>query len=221
MKYYIIAGEPSGDLHAGNCMREILKLDKNAEFAFTGGDLMEDITNRKADIHIRNMAFMGFIDVLKNIRTIRKNFSIVKEKILAFNPDILLLVDYPGFNLRMAKWATEKGIKVDYYVSPTVWAWKEGRVEQIKKFTHKLFVILPFEEDFYQKKHNHKVYFVGHPLIDAINQRRPTFKPKEEFFRDNKLSEKQIIAVLPGSRTQEIERMLEVMTALVPEFPQY
>ncbi len=220
MKYYIIAGEPSGDLHAGNCMREILKLDRNAEFAFTGGDLMEEIGKRKADIHIRDMAFMGFIDVLKNIVTIRKNFSIVKEKILAFKPDILLLVDYPGFNLRMAKWATGHKIKVDYYISPTVWAWKEGRVEQIKKFTHKLFVILPFEEAFYQK-HNHKVYFVGHPLIDAIDQRKPLFKPKQQFIADNKLQEKPIIAVLPGSRTQEIERMLEVMTALVPKFPAY
>src|SRR5689334_17392854 len=121
-------------------MKELRKLDAGAKFAFTGGDLMEEVSGGKADVHIRKMAFMGFVDVLKNIGKIRRNFRIVKESILAFKPDLLLLVDYPGFNLRMAKWATEKGIRVDYYVSPTVWAWKEGRVEEIRKFTHKLFV---------------------------------------------------------------------------------
>src|ERR1044072_6453008 len=209
MKYYFIAGEASGDLHAGNCMKEILKRDAKASFAFTGGDLMEQVSGVKPVIHIRQMAFMGFIDVLKNIRTIRKNFSIVKEAILKFKPDVLVLVDYPGFNLRMARWAAEKGIKVDYYISPTVWAWKEGRVEQIKKYTHKLFVILPFEEAVYQK-HQHKVYFVGHPLIDAIEQQKPGFRTEEQFFKDNALSAKPVIVVLPGSRVQEIERMLEI-----------
>jgi lipid-A-disaccharide synthase len=220
MRYYIIAGEQSGDLHAGNCMREVLRLDPAAEFAFTGGDLMESVSGRSADIHIKQMAFMGFVDVLKNIFTIRRNFKIVKEKILAFKPDLLLLVDYPGFNLRMAKWASDRRIRVDYYISPTVWAWKEGRVEQIKKFTHKLFVILPFEEAFY-KKHSHAVYFVGHPLIDAIEQQRPAFRPREKFISDNGLSQKPLIAVLPGSRVQEIERMLGIMTAVVPKFAGY
>lgn len=219
-RYYFIAGEVSGDLHAGNCMREILKLDPTAEFAFTGGDLMEEVSGKKAGIHIKQMAFMGFVDVLKNIRTIKKNFKIVKEEILRFNPDIIVLVDYPGFNLRMAKWAFERGIKVDYYISPTVWAWKEGRVEQIKKYTNKLFVILPFEEAFYQK-HNHKVYFTGHPLIDAIEQQRPRLKSREEFIRTNNLSNKEIIAVLPGSRAQEIERMLNDMAEVVKNFKEY
>jgi lipid-A-disaccharide synthase len=220
MKYYFIAGEASGDLHASNCMRELKKLDPDAQFAFTGGDLMEKVSGTNADIHIRDMAFMGFIDVLKNLGAIRRNFRTVKKKILDFKPDLLLLVDYPGFNLRMAKWAFEHKIKVDYYVSPTVWAWKEGRVEDIRKYTNKLFVILPFEEAFY-KKHQHKVYFVGHPLIDAIEQQRPGFRTMEKFLKDNELNEKPIIAVLPGSRVQEIERMLTVMVQAMAEFSDY
>jgi lipid-A-disaccharide synthase len=167
------------------------------------------------------MAFMGFVDVLKNIRTINNNFKTAKAKILEFNPDLLVLVDYPGFNLRMAKWAHEQGIKVDYYISPTVWAWKEGRVETIKKYTNKLFVILPFEEGFYLNKHNHKVYFTGHPLIDAIEQRKKDFKSKEQFVKDNKLSDKPIVAVLPGSRVQEIERMLDSMAEVIKHFKDY
>lgn len=220
MKYYFIAGEASGDLHASNCMREIKKKDPAAEFAFTGGSLMEEVSGKKADINIREMAFMGFVNVLLNIRTIQRNFTIVKEAIARFQPDLLVLVDYPGFNLRMAKWATERGIKVDYYISPTVWAWKENRVEEIRKYTHKLFVILPFEEAFYQK-HQHRVYFVGHPLIDAIEQQRPNFRSKDQFIRENKLSGKPLIAVLPGSRLQEIERMLHIMLKVIPRFTDY
>jgi len=220
MKYYFIAGEASGDLHGSNCMREIQKLDMTAQFAFTGGDLMEKVSDVKAGIDIKHMAFMGFVDVLKNIRTINKNFKIVKQEILKFKPDLLILVDYPGFNLRMAKWATEQGFKVDYYISPTVWAWKEGRVEQIKKYTNKLFVILPFEEAFY-KKHNHKVYFTGHPLIDAIEQQKPSFRSKEKFVKENGLSGKPVIAVLPGSRVQEIERMLGIMLQVTTDFKDY
>jgi len=201
-------------------MRELLKLDSKAEFAFTGGDLMQEVSNKKPSIHINQMAFMGFIDVLKNISTIKKNFKIVKEDILKFKPDLLILVDYPGFNLRMAKWASLQGIKVDFYISPTVWAWKENRVEIIKKYTNKLFVILPFEEAFY-KKHNHKVYFVGHPLIDAIEQKKPGLKSKEDFINENELSQKPVIAVLPGSRVQEIERMLSIMMDVTLQFKDY
>jgi lipid-A-disaccharide synthase len=221
MKYYFIAGEASGDLHGSNSMKEIKKLDLQAKFAFTGGDLMEEVSGEKAGIHIKQMAFMGFVDVLKNIFTIKENFTIVKKKILEFKPDLLILVDYPGFNLRMAKWAWEQGIKVDYYISPTVWAWKEGRVEQIKKYTNKLFVILPFEEDFYRKKHNHKVYFTGHPLIDAIEQQKPNLRSKEEFIKNNALTGKPVIAVLPGSRVQEIERMLGIMLEVTADFKDY
>ena len=220
MKYYFLTGEPSGDLHASNCMKEIMKLDAKADFAFTGGDLMENLTGKKAAIHIKQMAFMGFIRVLQNIFSIKKNFKIVKQDILNYKPDLLVLVDYPGFNLRMAKWAHEQGIKVDFYISPTVWAWKEGRVEIIKKYTNKLFVILPFEEAFY-KKHNHKVYFVGHPLIDAIEQKKPNLKSRVDFIKDNQLTEKPIIAVLPGSRAQEIEYMLGIMMEVTKNFKDY
>lgn len=220
MKYFFIAGEASGDLHASNCMKEILKLDNQAKFAFTGGDLMESVSGEIAAINIRKMAFMGFIDVLKNIRTINKNFKIVKDSILKFKPDLLVLVDYPGFNLRMAKWAFENGIKVDYFISPTVWAWKEGRIYDIKKYINKLFVILPFEEAFY-KKHNYKAYFIGHPLIDAIDSQKENFKSKENFIKVNGLNEKPIIAVLPGSRFQEIQKMLKVMIDVAPLFKDY
>jgi lipid-A-disaccharide synthase len=220
MKYYFIAGEASGDLHAANCIKEILLRDPGAEFGFTGGDKMTEVTGVQPDIHLRDMAFMGFIDVLKNIRTIQKNFKKVKSAILNFKPDLLVLVDYPGFNLRMAKWAHENNIRTDYYISPTVWAWKEGRVEDIRKYTHKLFVILPFEEAFY-KKHHHQVYFVGHPLLDEVNQQKKRFRTETLFRSSNLLSDRPLIAVLPGSRAQEVERMLGIMLEVMPKFPNY
>ena len=181
---------------------------------------MEQVTGVKATISIKQMAFMGFVDVLKNLGKIKKNFEIVKVDILKFKPDLLVLVDYPGFNLRMAKWAHEQGIKVDYYISPTVWAWKEDRVEIIRKYTNKLFVILPFEEAFY-KKHGMTVYFTGHPLIDAIEQKKPLLKSKELFIQQNNLSQKPIIAVLPGSRLQEVQRMMSIMLKVIDEFKEY
>ena len=220
MKLFFIAGEPSGDMHASNCMKELLRLDPDIEFKFTGGPLMESVGKTKPVIAISEMAFMGFVEVLKNIRAIKNNFKKVKEAILNFKPDALVLVDYPGFNLRMAKWAAEHDIAVYYYISPTVWAWKENRVEQIKKYTKKLFVILPFEEAFYAK-HNHKVYFVGHPLLDAIEEKKKNLISKEAFLEKNKLSAKPIIAVLPGSRVQEIERMMQIMLKVKDSFSDY
>lgn len=220
MKIFFIAGEPSGDLHASNCMKELLRLDPSISFGYTGGPLMEEVTKTKPVISIGEMAFMGFVEVLKNIRTIKKNFTRVKNGILNFKPDALVLVDYPGFNLRMAKWASEQGIPVYYYISPTVWAWKENRVEIIKKYTKKLFVILPFEEAFYAK-HQHKVYFVGHPLLDAIEEKKKTLISKEEFFKQNELPDKPLIAVLPGSRVQEIERMMQIMLNVKDDFKDY
>lgn len=220
MRYYFIAGEASGDMHAANCIKELKKIDAEAVFAFTGGSLMQEVTNKSPDIHISEMAFMGFVEVLKNLKIIRKNFNIVKESILRFKPDLLVLVDYPGFNLRMAKWAKQQGIKTDYYISPTVWAWKESRVEQIRANVNKLFVILPFEEAFYQK-HQLKVYFTGHPLLDAIEQKRPFIKSSEQFYLENKLNDKPIVAVLPGSRVQEIEHMMQVMLNVMKDFPSY
>ncbi len=220
MKLFFIAGEPSGDLHASNCIKELQRMDNTLQFGFTGGPLMEAVCKTKPVIHISEMAFMGFVDVLKNIRTIKANFKKVKDAILQFKPDALVLVDYPGFNLRMAKWAAEQNIKVYYYISPTVWAWKENRVEIIKKHTKKLFVILPFEKAFYAK-HHIDVDFVGHPLLDAIEQKKKDLISKETFFANNKLSEKPIIAVLPGSRKQEIERMMQIMLNVKEGFNGY
>ncbi len=219
-KLFFIAGEPSGDLHASNCIKELQRLDNGLKVEFTGGPLMETVCKTKPVIHISEMAFMGFVDVLKNIRTIKANFKKVKDSILEFKPDALVLVDYPGFNLRMAKWAFEHNIKVYYYISPTVWAWKENRVEIIKKYTKKLFVILPFEKAFYAK-HNIDVDFVGHPLLDAIEEKKKSLVSKETFVSSNKLSEKPIIAVLPGSRKQEIERMMQIMLNVKESFNGY
>jgi lipid-A-disaccharide synthase len=220
MRYYIIAGEPSGDLHASNFMKELKQVDAKADFCFLGGDLMERAVDRKPTIHIQQMAFMGFVDVVKNLGKISGNFKIVKKDILQYKPDVLILVDYPGFNLRMAKWAKENGLKVFYYISPTVWAWKESRVEKVKKYIDRLFVIFPFEEAFY-KKHDYKVHFVGHPLMDEIEERKKTLLSREEFVKKNSLSSKPIIAVLPGSRKQEIERMLDSMLEVIKNFPNY
>jgi lipid-A-disaccharide synthase len=198
-------------------MKELKLKDAEAEFCFLGGDLMQQVANRKPTIHIEKMAFMGFIDVLKNISKIKVNFKIVKADILSYKPDVVILVDYPGFNLRMARWAKEKGLKVFYYISPTVWAWKENRVEQIRKYVDKLFVILPFEPAFYQK-HDLKVEFVGHPLMDAVEQKKKTLLSKEDFIKKNNLSGKPLIAILPGSRKQEIERMLDIMLLIKNDF---
>lgn len=220
MKYYFIAGEASGDMHAANCIKNILLMDVNAEFAFTGGDQMKAVTNKLPDIHITQMNFMGFIDVLKHIKIIKQNFKTVKQSILKFKPDVLVLVDYPGFNLRMAKWAFNNGIKVDYYISPTVWAWKEGRVELIKKYVKQLFVILPFEKQFYEK-HNYTAHFLGHPLLDAIENKKKDLKNLEEFINTNKLNKQPIVAVLPGSRLQEINHMLKIMIKVKSNFEEY
>ncbi|HRG00198.1 MAG TPA: lipid-A-disaccharide synthase [Bacteroidia bacterium] len=220
MKYYIIAGEPSGDLHASNMMKELLLLDNNIEFRFWGGDLMEKVTHQKPQKHIKDLAFMGFVEVAKNIRTIFKNIAFCKQDILEFNPEILILVDYPGFNLRIADWAKQQGIRVFYYISPTIWAWKENRVEIIKRSVEKMFVILPFEVAVY-KKHNYEADYVGHPLLDAIDQEKSTLPNKETFVSKNNLDNRPIIAVLPGSRKQEIERMFSIMLDVVSDFKDY
>lgn len=220
MKYYVIAGEPSGDLHASNMMKELLLLDKSIDFRFWGGDLMEQVTHQKPRKHIKELAFMGFVEVAKNIRTIFKNIAFCKKDILEFNPEILILVDYPGFNLRIADWAKKQGIRVFYYISPTIWAWKEDRVEIIKRSVEKMFVILPFEVAVY-KKHGYMADYVGHPLLDAIDQEKDTLPVKEIFIQKNLLDHRPIIAVLPGSRKQEIERMFAIMLDVVNEFKDY
>lgn len=220
MKYYILAGEPSGDLHASNLMKELLLIDNTIQFQFWGGDLMEQVAKQKPRKHIKDLAFMGFVEVLKNIRTIFRNIKFCKQDILRFKPDVLVLVDYPGFNLRIADWAKQQGIRVIYYISPTIWAWKENRVEIVKRSIEKMFVILPFEVAVY-KKHNYDADYVGHPLLDAIEQEKSKLPTREDFTLENKLGDKPIIAVLPGSRKQEIERMLSIMLNVVGDFQDY
>ena len=218
MKYYIIAGEASGDLHAANLMKALKKKDPQADFRFWGGDLMQDVGGTQVK-HYKELAFMGFIEVVMNLRTILKNITLCKKDITNYNPDVIIFVDYPGFNLRIAKWAKTEGYKTHYYISPQIWAWKEGRIKDIKRDVDAMYVILPFEKEFYEDKHNFPVYFVGHPLIDAIAQKQ-LINPsdfKAEFNLDNR----PIIALLPGSRKQEISKMLEVMLSVTKDFKDY
>lgn len=217
MKYYIIAGEASGDLHGSNLMKALKHKDPDADFRFWGGDLMAKQGGTIVK-HYRDLAFMGFLEVAMNLRTILNNIKFCKEDIQNNRPDVLILVDYPGFNLRIARFAKELGIKVVYYISPQLWAWKEGRVEIIKKYVDEMMVILPFEEDFY-KKHGVHSHFVGHPLLDAISTLQDV--NNEDFKRDNGLNEKEIIALLPGSRKQEVEKMLQIMLSVRPYFKEY
>ena len=217
MKYYIIAGEASGDLHGSNLMKAIKEKDHNAEFRFWGGDLMNEVGGTLVK-HYRDLAFMGFLEVAMNLRTILKNIKICKNDIQNNRPDVLILVDYPGFNLRIAEFAKKLGIKVVYYISPQLWAWKEGRVKTVQQFVDEMLVILPFEKDFY-KKHQVDAHFVGHPLLDAISGLQDI---DIQYFKSKfHLNEKEIIALLPGSRKQEVEKMLEIMLSIRPYFNDY
>jgi len=218
MKYYIIAGEASGDLHASNLMKALIEKDQNAEIRFWGGDLMEEVGGTLVK-HYRELAFMGFVEVLMNIRTIFSNIKFCKKDILTFKPDVLILIDYPGFNMRIAEFAKKEDIKVHYYISPQIWAWKENRINQIKRDVDEMYVILPFEKDFYEEKHHFPVHFVGHPLIDAIANRSQVGIQK---FRETyQLTNKPIIALLPGSRKQEIKKMLSIMLKMANKFTDY
>lgn len=207
MKYYIIAGEASGDLHGGNLLRALRALDNDATcYAWGGTELAAaGATLRK---HYRDLAFMGFVEVVRNLPTILRNIRFCKTDILQFKPDVLVLIDYPGFNLRIAEWAHTQGIRVHYYISPQLWAWHKSRVHGIKKWVDKMYVILPFERDFYAK-YDYEVDFVGHPLLDAIAD----FRLDTDFRQKNKLSQRPIIALLPGSRRQEIKKVLPIMLA--------
>ena len=217
MRYYIIAGEASGDLHASNLVREIKALDQDAEFRGWGGDLME-AEGVEIVKHYRDLAFMGFKDVLANINTIRKNLTFCKKDLIDFKTEVVIFVDYPGFNLRIAKFAKQQQIRTIYYISPQVWAWKKSRVKKIKRDVDQMLVILPFEKKFY-KDLNYKVDFVGHPLLDVLNKRKKS--SKAALVKQNQLDDRQIIAVLPGSRKQEISRMLKIMLSVVPQFKDY
>ncbi len=215
MKYYLIAGEASGDLHAANLMKALKKLDTSAEFRFWGGDLMQKVGGTLVK-HYRELAFMGFIEVIYNLRTILKNIEFCKKDIDAYEPDVLIFIDYPGFNLRIAKWAKEHKYSTHFYVSPQIWAWKENRISAIKRDVDHMYVILPFEKEFYEEKHNYKVHFVGHPLLDAIATRQMV--DVEKFKKEHNLDSRPIIALLPGSRKQEISKMLKTMLKVTDDF---
>ncbi|MBT8184698.1 MAG: lipid-A-disaccharide synthase, partial [Eudoraea sp.] len=219
MKYYIIAGEASGDLHGSNLIKALKDRDKEADIRCWGGDLM---LNAGADLakHYNEMAFMGFAQVLANINTIYRNIRFCKEDISAFAPDVIIFIDYSGFNLRIAKWAKEKNYRTNYYISPQLWASRSGRIKKIKRDIDEMYVILPFEKAFYEEKHSYPVHFVGHPLIDAIHQ-MPAID--EQLFRSQSGldPDKNIIALLPGSRRQEVQKVLRVMLSVTDNFTEY
>lgn len=218
MKYYLIAGEASGDLHGANLMRALAEIDPQAQFRFWGGDRMEAVGGKLIK-HYRDLAFMGFWEVVTNLRTILRNIDLCKGDITAYQPDALIFIDYPGFNMRIAKWAKQQGIPTHYYISPQIWAWKENRIKAIRRDVDAMYVILPFEKDFYEGKHQYPVHFVGHPLLDAIAARQEV--SMEVFKRENGLDERPIIALLPGSRKQEIAKMLSVMLSVVGSYHPY
>jgi len=219
MKIYIIAGEASGDLHASNLLRALKKQSSTVEVRYWGGDLMEEVISTPPVKHYKELAFMGFSEVITHLPEILGNFTTCKKDILQFQPGIVVLVDYPGFNLRIAKWAKLQGFQVHYYISPKVWAWKKSRVFQIKKYVDKLYTIFPFETAFF-KEYEYNVTYVGNPLIDAINHYKSTIS-SENFHAKYNLSEKPIIALLPGSRKQEIRTKLPVMLEATKQFENY
>lgn len=211
MKYFIVSGEASGDLHGSNLVKEILLLDNQAEIRCWGGDLMQT-AGATVMKHYRELAFMGFAEVLMNLRTILRNLDLCKKQIREFKPDVVVLIDYPGFNLRIARFAYEEGFRIDYYISPQIWAWKQSRVEIIRKYVHRMMVILPFEKPFYERL-GFPVDFVGHPLLDAISNGKYVF--------DRGSDDRPIIALLPGSRRQEIAAMLPLMVAASKQLSGY
>lgn len=222
MKYYVIAGEASGDLHGSNLIKALREKDPHADIRCWGGDKMEAAAATLVK-HYKDLAFMGFIEVLNNLGTILRNIRFCKEDITAYQPDVLILIDYPGFNLRIAKWAKQQGFKIIYYISPQVWAWKENRVKLIKQCVDKMLVILPFEKAFYQKW-NYEVEYVGHPLVEVVEE----YMNKEQERRNSelqtsnlKLQTSNIIALLPGSRKQEILKKLPIMLEVTKRFPEY
>lgn len=218
MRYYLIVGEASGDMHAANLMNALRQMDAEAVFCGFGGDLMK-AEGLELIKHYHDLAFMGFTDVLLHLSTIFKNIALCKQEILKFQPDVVILVDYPGFNLRMAKWLHQEKIKTFYYISPQIWAWNQKRGKKIKRWIDKTFCILPFEKDFY-KKFDYEADYVGHPLLDSLNKEPKdfdikTFKEKYHF------DQRPIVAMLPGSRKQEIQKVLPIMASVCQYFPDY
>ena len=222
MKYYLLVGEASGDLHASNLMKAIKDVDKDAQFRFFGGDLMSAVGGELVK-HYRDTAFMGFVPVLMNLRTIFSNMSMCKKDIAAWNPDVLILVDYPGFNLSIAKYIRKKtDIPVYYYISPKIWAWKEHRIKNIKRDVDELFSILPFEIDFFEKKYGYMINYIGNPCVDAVDAYlKNSPEPREAFVKRNGIPDKPIVALLAGSRRQEIESNLPMMLEAMKDYPEY
>lgn len=218
MKYYIIAGEASGDLHGSNLIKELKIINPSSTFRCWGGDLMKSQCN-KLVMHYDDFSYMGFLEVIVNAKKILSYISLCKKDIEEYNPDVIIYIDYPGFNMKIAEWAKRKNFINHFYISPKVWVWKEYRVKKIKRVIDKMFVILPFEEGFYINKHNYKVDFVGHPLLDAIENQKEF--NRQEFLAKNKLSSKPVIALLPGSRNQEIIKLLPLMLDVVSNFNDY
>lgn len=218
MKYYIIAGEASGDLHGSNLIASIKKKDPRAKIRAWGGDLMK-AQGATLVKHYRNLAFMGFVEVLMHLKIILNNFKLCKKDILKFAPDAIILIDYPGFNIKIAKFAHKHNIKVYYYISPQVWAWKKRRVHTLKKVVDKMLVILPFEKPFYEE-YDMEAHFVGHPLLDELSKLKNV--NRKVFLKQNNLDpKKEVIALLPGSRKQEVSRMLEIMLKTIKFYPNY
>ncbi len=218
MKYYLIAGEASGDLHSARLMKALKARDPQAEFRFWGGDKMREAGGEMVH-HYKELAYMGFWEVFKNIFRLKKYIRQCKQDLLEYRPDALILTDYSGFNLRIAPTAKKAGIPVHFYIAPKIWAWNEGRIKKIKKYIDELYVILPFEKDYFEKKHGYKVHYVGNPLIERIEEHIPP--DRKAFERENHLNAKPIIAILPGSRTQEIRRILPEVLPLTQDYPQY
>ncbi len=219
MKYYLIAGEASGDVHGANLMQALLALDPEARFRYFGGDRMQAVADGLVK-HYRDTAFMGILEVLMHLRKISRSMDACKSAILDFQPDVVILIDYPGFNLRMAAFAKKKNIPVFYYISPKLWAWKQSRVKKVKAFVDRMFIILPFEREFY-KRFDIDVEYMGNPVVDEIEKRKNELRPREQFFRENNLSEKPVITLLPGSRKQELRHNLPVMLSLTKDYPDH
>jgi lipid-A-disaccharide synthase len=220
MKYFIVAGEASGDLHASNLMKSLVAIDPEADFRFLGGELMQSVGGTMIK-HYRDLAYMGFIPVLMHLRTIFHNLDLCKNSIEIYRPDVVILIDYPGFNLKIAKYVKENlQIPVYYYISPKIWAWKEGRIKDIRKYVSKMLCILPFEVAFY-KKHGYAVEYVGNPTVEALTQLEASGETFETFVRDNHLPEKPIIALLAGSRKQEIKDNLPAMLEAASVYTDY
>lgn len=219
MKYYLIAGEPSGDLHGSNLIRGLLKADPEAQFRFWGGDMMAAAGGEcNLGKHYRETSFFGIVQVLKNLGTIRRQMEECQRDVERFAPDVLILIDYPGFNMKMARWAKEHGVRTFYYIAPKVWAWREWRVKSIRKYVDELFIIFPFEQEYFSQKGLRPI-FEGNPLVDALEQRREQMPSGEEFRRRHGLDERPIIALLAGSRKGEIRDNLPLMALLSKEFP--